>query len=380
MNYSLTYEDALKLCEAYKDFNFYKTEHMFGNFKAVTFNYFICDFNTFNKPIENSNINGFEMRGVTFVFNEDGSLFKRFLMLKKFFNVNQIEDTQHNVLKNKKIKYVTIKEDGSLVAFMNLPNGAVFAKTQAGFTNEQSLAAMRIYNSNKNIKKFVDEALESGFTPLFEYVSFDNRIVLKYAKEDLILIGVRDNKYETYFSAAELIANGKKIDISYVKPFYTKSIEELENIMNTSEDFEGVVVEFDDGQLVKWKTKWYWNAHQVRENVNRENIIIKLILENKIDDFLSTIDNTDYIKQINNIQIIINEYFIHKKEEIENLCKLYNGDKKNFAILYKTNKNFSLAIKYIIGNKDIKLIIADYLKLKTSKLLVARKFLNDKYI
>jgi len=105
MNYLITYEDALKICEVYKNFNFYKTETLIDGYKVVTFNYFICDYNMFANPLKDgSGINAFDMRGVTFVFNEDGTLYKRFLMLKKFFNVNQVAETQYDVLKNKKIK------------------------------------------------------------------------------------------------------------------------------------------------------------------------------------------------------------------------------------------------------------------------------------
>ena len=186
MNYIITYEDALRICEAYKNFNFYKTETLIDGYKVVTFNYFICDYNMFANPLKDgSGINAFDMRGVTFVFNEDGTLYKRFLMLKKFFNVNQVAETQFDVLKDKKIKNVTMKEDGSLIAFMQLPNGKVFAKTQAGFTNEQSIASLKIYEDDIYVKNFVNSALTEDFTPLFEYVAYDNRIVLKYSGRGL---------------------------------------------------------------------------------------------------------------------------------------------------------------------------------------------------
>jgi len=179
MKYQITYEDASRIAEAYQNFNFSATTHMFEGYKVTTFNYFMCDYKNFVRPLENEpHINARDMRGVTFVFNEDGTLYKRFLMLEKFFNVNQVEETQLNVLKNKKIKYVTVKEDGSLIAFMQLPNGKIFAKTQAGFTNEQASNAMQLYNHQRGVKKLVDDALKVGMTPLFEYVAFDNRIVL----------------------------------------------------------------------------------------------------------------------------------------------------------------------------------------------------------
>jgi hypothetical protein len=95
MNYQITYEDAIRICKAYKNFNFYKTEYRFGNYRVVTFNYFLCEYKYFVQPLENEpNIHARDMRGVTFVFNEDGTLYQRFLMLEKFFNINQVEETQ----------------------------------------------------------------------------------------------------------------------------------------------------------------------------------------------------------------------------------------------------------------------------------------------
>jgi hypothetical protein len=62
MNYLVTYEDALRICEAYKNFNFYKTETLINNYKAVTFNYFICDYDMFANPLkDDSGINAFDI-------------------------------------------------------------------------------------------------------------------------------------------------------------------------------------------------------------------------------------------------------------------------------------------------------------------------------
>jgi len=151
-NYLVTYEDALEMVKVYKDFNFSKSEYMIDGFKVVSFGYFLCDYSHFINPLNTRpEVNGLDMRGVTFVFNKDGSLYKRFFMLKKFFNLNQVESTQYGVVKDKKIRSVTNKEDGSLIAFMHLPNDVVFAKTIGGFTNEQSVAAMKLYKENTQI-------------------------------------------------------------------------------------------------------------------------------------------------------------------------------------------------------------------------------------
>ena len=330
MNYLITYEDALKICEAYKNFNFYKTEHRIDNFRIVTFNYFICDYNMFANPLKNdSGISAFDMRGVTFVFNEDGTLYKRFLMLPKFFNLNQVASTQYDVLKNKKIKNVTIKEDGSLIAFMNLPNGDVFAKTQAGFTNEQSVAAMKLFKENEKIRKFVIDAIDRGFTPLFEYVAYDNRIVLKYAGRDLRLIGIRNNKTGEYISApntsAEIIYG-----IATVKTLKEKSLDAIIKDMKIAEDMEGVVVEFEDGQLVKIKSDWYFQLHGIRTmHIFREDFVIEAYLTEKLDDAtqeLNMTDDSDAFKFIDRVKIAVNNWAAFIDEKVDELVNAYNSD------------------------------------------------------
>ena len=104
MKYQITYEDALRICEANDDFHFNKKEVILEGFRVVTFNYFICDYSNFETPIiGNDEIKAFDMRGVTFVFNEDGTLFRKYLMLEKFFNLNQVESTLYENVKHKKI-------------------------------------------------------------------------------------------------------------------------------------------------------------------------------------------------------------------------------------------------------------------------------------
>ena len=381
MKYQITYEDALKIAEAYKNFNFYATEHMFSNYKVVTFNYFLCDYKNFVRPLENEpNINGRDMRGVTFVFNEDGTLYKRFLMLEKFFNVNQVEETQINVLKNKKIKYVTVKEDGSLIAFMQLPNGEVFAKTQAGFTNEQSTNALQLYNHQRGVKKLVDNALEAGMTPLFEYVAYDNRVVLKYAGKELRFIGVRCNKYGEYFSAAEVMKiRYASPEVPFVKSMEFNSLDEIDVLMKSSTDMEGVVVEFEDGQLVKWKTAWYFNLHGIRTvNIFREDFVIRNYLEETLDDAtqeLNMTDDADAFKFIDRVKVAVNKWSNHIEEVVEALVADYNSTFyfNNWA-KYATDKHkapfFGLARKKIEMPEE-------YIKYKIGYMINATKHLYD---
>jgi RNA ligase len=255
--YRLSYEDACAMVEEYNGFNFSKTDHMIDGYKISTFTYFLCTFDHYDKPIKRRpEVQGYEMRGVTFVFNLDGTLYKRFLMLRKFFNLNQVETSQYGMVKDKEIKAVTVKEDGSLIAFMNLPDGRVFCKTQGGFTNDQSLAAMDIYENDEYLKEFVNLSLTNDSTPLFEYVAFDNRIVLQYKGRALKLIGIRHNYTEEYTNASTLMLTMPPhlLRLPHAESFACSSLDELITLAKTIEGVEGWVIEFTDGTMIKVKS------------------------------------------------------------------------------------------------------------------------------
>jgi len=374
MKYILTYNDAKKLCNTYKNFNF--REHIYNveGYKVSTFDYFLCDYNHFNNPLlEEPSINAFDMRGFTCVFNKDGSLFASYFMLPKFFNLNQVEITQYDELKNKKISNITLKEDGSLIAFMKLPNENVFAKTIGGIGNEQSNEAFKLYNNNDKLKTFVIKSLNEGYTPLFEYVSFSNRIVLLYNKPELKFIGLRKNSgnYE-FISQAKLKIEG----IDSVRCEYNKSLDDLIKDSKTLKDIEGWVVEFEDGQLVKIKTEWYFNIHHLRtEQIFREDYIIKHFLKGTLDDVICQLDknkNSDVINFIDEVKNATLNWSAKIDKDVDELMKQYNGDIKEFAIKNHKHYAFQFCVALIKGE--------DYNKNKINYMLTkSRKLQNAKF-
>ena len=60
-----SYEDCLNLCLG--ESSFYESEKIIDGYKISLFNYRLADNKDFNKPFAK------EMRGICFVFNEDGS-------------------------------------------------------------------------------------------------------------------------------------------------------------------------------------------------------------------------------------------------------------------------------------------------------------------
>ncbi|MFW6009087.1 MAG: RNA ligase [archaeon] len=373
--YIPSYEEALEICSSNE--TFYENKHIVDGYKVSTFNYRLSLYDDFINPIkEKPEINAKELRGLTYVFNKDGSLFKRYLHLQKFWNLNQVVETEYKKLKDLKIVEVFDKVDGSLCSFIKLPNGKVVSKTQNCFDNEQTSVINELYKKNENLQKFCEFCFDRGYSVLFEYVSFYNRIVLEYDESKLILLRVRDengnyldlNKIETYDLE---IAESEKI----------KSLEEFIEISETLKNKEGWVLTLKDGDeyiFVKIKTKWYCERHRLMENIERENDIISLILSRQIDDVLGQLnpdEDKKRIEFINDIMKKVNKFIFSKTKEVNELASKYNGSLKDFAISYSKDKNFHLAIKVVKGESALE-TVKEYVIRKNKKLEEARKFLR----
>lgn len=297
------------------------------------------------------------MRGLTFVFNEDGSLFNRFLLLEKFFNLNQVPETTYSVVKNYKIKSISNKEDGSIASFIKLPNGKVIGKSKMGFDNEQAIGINRVYRKNKDVKSFVDWCLSNDITAIFEYVSPNNRIVLEYSNEELILLRLRDNVTGKHIDIRDY---SNKIGSIRIAPFEDKvDLDQLIELAESLVDKEGWIVncldEFGDDFFFKIKTKWYVSLHGLFTNdLNRENIIIGYILDDEIDDILGQIpEENGAHERINRIISIVKVALNEKSEEIKIAYNEFvnSGITKKEYALSRKNTIFPFVMNMVKANE-----------------------------
>ena len=371
-----TYEECLEVCNKTGDMKFYKKELFYDKYKIVIFNYRFVDLNDF------INNDALEYRGLTFVFNEDGTLYNRFLKLRKFFNLNENDSTQHINLLNKKIKSIHNKEDGSLITFIKLPDETVLATTKMTFENDQSKVAQFRYENNvENIKPLIDYCLNNGIISIFELTGPLNRLVLKYNETKLILLRLRCNKTGELLDFNVLPDNLiNNIPIATNENY--NSLDEMISLSETIEDKEGWVIVLENGLMLKIKTKWYFNLHRLlSDDIHRENTIIEIILDEKLDDIYSKLDEKDSeIKE--NIELIKNKVysFIEEKKKIvdnkiNEFKNTYNSDKKSFVLNNIDNEDFHLFIKVINGTDYYK-VIETFIRKNTYKLEDARKFLN----
>ncbi len=352
-----TYEQARELCSG-EDAPFYESKMIVDGFNVSVFNYRLAQYKDFANPIpEKPELKGYEMRGLTFVFNEDGSLFNRYVLLEKFFNLNQVPDSLYSVVKNYKIKFVNNKEDGSIASFVKLPNGKVIGKSKMGFDNDQADGINRVYKTNKEVKSLVDWSLDNNIVPVFEYVAPNNRIVLRYPIEELILLRLRDNVTGKHIDIRDHL---DKVGTIRVAPFEDeiKDLDQLIELTATQVDKEGSIVTCEDEMgrdfFFKIKTPWYMSLHGLlTDDLYREHIIIGYILDDKIDDILGQIpeDEKEAHIRINKIVDIVKKSISDKVSEIEKDYRQYvsmNISKKDYAINHrKNNPNFGFVMNMV---------------------------------
>ena len=365
-----TYEQCREICDANDNFTFFETKHEVEGFNISIFSYRLAMPTLFTNPVKTKpEITAHELRGLTFVWNKDGSLFAKYLLMDKFFNLNQSECSSYSLLKDEGIKEITNKEDGSIASFIKLPNGKIIGRSKASFISDQAIQVGKIYNENKAIKNLVDYCFNNGIIPIFEYVSPRNRIVLIYNKTDLVLLKLRLNKTGEYISIKDLPSDIKN-GVTIVKSFDNLSLDDLIAKCETETGYEGFVVTFDSDKMIKLKLKEYCDLHNLHtEDLHREDAIISFIIEEKIDDILCQLEDGDERKTtvIQTIEIV-NHHIAHEVREINNLLKKYKGNNKEFAAKFIKNKYFHACMLQVNRHGKINKMVLelcdkiDYLK------------------
>jgi len=369
-----TYEECLEICAVTDGFLFYEMKYVVQGFNVSIFDYKLASPNTFEEPVPGKSYKAHELRGLTFVWNSDGTLYNRYLLLKKFFNINQSELTQYDIIKNLTIDTVSYKEDGSLASFIKLPNGNIVAKSKGSFISDPAVAANDIINSDAHLYEFVKNSIDNNIIPIFEYVSIDNRIVLQYKGRSLILLQLRNNISGEYMSL-DSVPSFIKTRLSFD---YT--LDEIIQLAKTEVDSEGFVVIFTNGLMVKQKTQWYFDRHGLyTDSLYRENDLIRLILSGEIDDILSVLNDPMKNKEVDLIVDKINTYKSNCLKSINILYEKYVATGYDIGAFARAN-NKDVSFNYVmsvINGFDINIKIEERILSETIRLENARKFLNE---
>jgi RNA ligase len=135
-----------------------------------------------------------EARGL--IFGRDGNLMSR--PFHKFFNVNERAETQTHEIDMSQPHVIMEKLDGSMVRPITI-NGYIRWASKMGITSV-GMQAEEFVAKNTKYKNFACWCIKEGLTPIFEWTSPFNQIVLPYEEENLTLLAVRNNFTGEYLS------------------------------------------------------------------------------------------------------------------------------------------------------------------------------------
>ncbi|KAK5579194.1 hypothetical protein RB653_008873 [Dictyostelium firmibasis] len=409
----------------------------------ICFNYDFCFKDSFPNPeIEPDDKKAFlykvrrECRGL--IFDEiTGEIVCR--KLHKFFNINEQQETKEELIKLDENFIVLEKLDGSLIAPI-LINGKVAWGSKSGITDLTIKVEKHVEKKlRENDSKYDEFALEwmlKGYTPLFEWCSESNQIVLYYAIDNLNLIAMRSMKTGEYLTHEEMLKISTPFNVPVVSCVDLKSHEHFsklytelngasqdntEEFINTGaskllkivlglENCEGYILKFDSGRTYKMKSNWYFEYHSIAPNIKYvlEKDVFYLILNDGlggIDDIIAKIAGTGPVPQRYNLIQEFGRELLQKVEELSirvinfikesksqgKLRKHISSDNsvpnsfKNFAFRFydsieandKISKHIGEVSKYIM--EKLKLLCTNSSKLEECrKILGGIKFTEDK--
>ena len=293
-----------------------------------------------------------ECRGL--IFYPDGTIMSR--PFHKFFNVGERDETQMHCIDMSQPHTLYEKMDGSMIRPI-MVNGVFRLGTKMGVT-DTSIAAELVLTIE--LIQWMDIMMQQHVTPLFEFVSPDNRIVLKYEKPELVLLAIRHNITGEYLDIESQRGN----EFFPVVPSYGAldgDFAEYITRQRGKEGREGDIIRFADGHMLKIKNDWYVRIHKVKDKIRTDRHVLALLLANELDDVYPHLDAIDYnyVKSYEaKFHAAMIDKVAHLNAVVSKALADAGGDKKKLAIeiLPATDlmkHEYGIAFKMADGGHDL---------------------------
>ena len=210
-------------------------------------------------------------------FDAEGKIIGR--PFHKFFNIGEKQAPQDIAWDAPHI--VLDKLDGSMVHPVYLNDELVFM-TRKGATEHAKQAQSHAHAS---LLEFCVYCLGANLTPMFEFTSPNNRIVVSYDHPELTLLAVREMVSGRYLLYPEVQRLAQKFNVPLVQSL--GAVEDFARFISDArakEEIEGYVVVFDDGHRLKLKTEHYSLRHSALASVTLEKNVLEWVLRGSVDD------------------------------------------------------------------------------------------------
>lgn len=227
------------------------------------------------------------------------------------------------------------KMDGSMLLAFKY-EGQIVTATRGSFESEQAIKGKELLPSN------FDEVSE-GFTWVFEVIYKENRIVVNYDFEGLVLLAIVDKggiEHPNIGAYAELFG--------FARP-KVYSFSSLEEILKYEEpNLEGFVLHYKSGERVKIKLEEYKRLHRLITGFNEKDVW-EALMNGKLEAVLEEVPDEmyDWVRQV---ESDLTEKFNEIRTDAMSVMKDL-GDRKSNALYYQTCKYPSLMFNLLDGKE-----------------------------
>ena len=286
-----------------------------------------------------------ECRGL--IFYPDGRIMSR--PFHKFFNVNEREETQMNRIDLSQPHVIMEKLDGSMIRPV-VVDGQLRLGTKMGVTEVAMNAEVWLAERGDNVKSWLWMCIENNVTPIFEWTSRKNQIVIDYATDNLVLTACRRNITGEYFMPNE--DDGCPFDIVSQYGSVNGNLADYIARAREQEGREGDIIRFADGHMLKIKNDWYVRIHKTVDKIRFDRHIVELILHEEIDDVLPMLPQHEADR--------VHEFHTRFSKQLHSICETYERywntlasglDRKRYAQEWMPTikGNDSFAPQYVFG-------------------------------
>jgi len=286
-----------------------------------------------------------ECRGL--IFDDSGNIMSR--SFHKFFNAFERDETQANAIDISQPHVIMEKMDGSMIRPI-LVDGYLRLATKMGVTEvamqaETWLAAQDVYR-----KEWMWQQIHNGITPIFEWVSPFNQIVLAYETADLVYLGSRNNVTGEYFDQG-------------FAPFthcprygsMEGSIVDYIARQREAENREGDIIRFADGHMLKIKCDWYVRIHKTMDRVRFDRNIVDLLINENVDDVIPMLPQ-EQVTRIRDFETRFWRAFKQKENRLYGLRLIaqqsYEDDRKRIALGFVPTLKYKADAAFIFRMLD----------------------------
>ena len=279
-----------------------------------------------------------ECRGL--MFHKNGRILAR--KYAKFFNLGEKDETMPQVIDFGKPHHILEKLDGSMITPVYLgddmdkitPEDLRWC-TKMGITDVAAPVEEWVAK-NQHYARYASHCMYAGYTLIFEWCSRQQKIVIDYPEDRLVLTAIRHNETGTYLPYEDLIkARTHGIEVVRALPGSVENLEVFLAETRALKGEEGYVIRFADGHMIKVKAEEYCLIHRTKDELRLDKDVIALILGDNVDDIKSFMDVGDR-RRIDDFAAAFEHELSKTSDRLIDRAivgyKESNGDKKTYAV------------------------------------------------